>query len=149
MEWIDALKGSVVGLDTSPLIYFTETHPSYIGVLDQIFLRLRSGEFNAVTSIITLLEILVHPIKKGDTVLVQRYKDLLLNTPYISTRILDQQIAEKASYLRATYTLRTPDAIQLATAIYSQADFFLTNDKQLSAITEIQVLILDNLIQKS
>jgi predicted nucleic acid-binding protein len=43
----------------------------------------------------------------------------------------------KASYLRATYTLRTPDAIQLATAIYSQADFFLTNDKQLSAITEI------------
>jgi len=27
MEWIEALRGSVVGLDTAPLIYFIEENP--------------------------------------------------------------------------------------------------------------------------
>ncbi len=148
MGWIDALKGNVVGLDTSPLIYFTEKHTLYIGILDQLFLGLRNGELGAVTSIITLLEVLVHPIKKGDTTLAQQYRELLLNTSYLSTQLLDQQIAEKASYLRATYKLRTPDAIQVATAIVARASSFLTNDKQLSVVSELKVLILDDLITK-
>jgi hypothetical protein len=27
MEWVDGLRGSVVGLDTAPLIYFIEENP--------------------------------------------------------------------------------------------------------------------------
>jgi hypothetical protein len=30
MEWIADLLGQVVGLDTAPLIYFIEEHPTYI-----------------------------------------------------------------------------------------------------------------------
>jgi hypothetical protein len=52
-------------------------------------------------------------------------EQLKLMQELIEMQLLDQQIAEKASYLRATCTLRTLDVIQLATALYSQADFFL------------------------
>ena len=30
MEWITKLYGTVVGLDTAPLIYFIEKHPIYL-----------------------------------------------------------------------------------------------------------------------
>jgi predicted nucleic acid-binding protein len=47
--------------------------------------------------------------------------------------------------IRAVQNLRTPDAIQLATAIYPGADYFLSNDRGLERIKEIKVLIVDDL----
>jgi len=47
---------------------------------------------------------------------------------------------------RAKYGLKTPDSIQVATAIYTSADYFLTNDIRLKAIKEIETLVLDELI---
>jgi predicted nucleic acid-binding protein len=41
--------------------------------------------------------------------------------------------------------LRTPDAIQVATAIQSGASHFLTNDAALAQISGISVLVLDAL----
>jgi predicted nucleic acid-binding protein len=41
--------------------------------------------------------------------------------------------------------LRTPDAIQVATAIQSGASHFLTNDAALAQIPGISVLVLDAL----
>lgn len=41
-----------------------------------------------------------------------------------------------------------PDSIQVATAVYSSADYFLTNDIRLRAVKEIEILILDELIKK-
>ena len=37
MEWIESLRGSIVGLDTTPLIYYTEANPTYIEVVDPFF----------------------------------------------------------------------------------------------------------------
>ena len=30
MEWIEALRGSIVGLDTGPLIYYIEEHATFL-----------------------------------------------------------------------------------------------------------------------
>jgi hypothetical protein len=37
MEWVNALKGSVVGLDTAPLIYLIEENPTYVTIVDPFF----------------------------------------------------------------------------------------------------------------
>ena len=29
MAWVDLLRGKVIGLDTTPFIYFIEKHPLY------------------------------------------------------------------------------------------------------------------------
>lgn len=55
-------------------------------------------------------------------------------------------MAEIAAQLRAIKNLRTPDAIQVVTAIQQGARFFLTNDVRLASLSEIEVLVLNNLL---
>jgi predicted nucleic acid-binding protein len=54
-------------------------------------------------------------------------------------------IADSAARLRARYNLRTPDALHVATAINAGCQAFLTNDNTLKRVTELSILILDDL----
>ena len=63
MEWIRALRGSVVGLDTAPLIYLIEENSIYLRVVRSFFEAADQGEFQIVTSMLTLTEVLVHPLR--------------------------------------------------------------------------------------
>jgi predicted nucleic acid-binding protein len=148
MGWIATLHGKVVGLDTAPLIYFIEENPAYLEVLHPFFQAIDGGEFSAVTSIVTLLEVLVHPFRCGDAALAQQYRDILLNAQGLTTVLLSQDIAERAAQLRATHNIRTPDAIQMATAIHTGASHFLTNDARLPPLPEVKVLLLDELAKE-
>jgi predicted nucleic acid-binding protein len=66
-------------------------------------------------------------------------------TGQIDTIDLSAPIAQEAARLRATYNLRTPDAIQLATAIHAGATTFLTNDERLAVVPDLNILVLDAL----
>ena len=145
MEWIEALQGKIVGLDTTPLIYFIEENPTYLDTLHLFFAAMDRGEFKVVTSIVTLLEVLVHPFRHGDTKLAQQYRDILLNADGLTTIFLTQDIAEEAARLRAVHNIRTPDAIQMAAAIQEGASFLLTNDAGLPSLPELSLLVLDRL----
>jgi predicted nucleic acid-binding protein len=145
VEWVAALRGKVVGLDTTPLIYFIEENPTYLAMVCPFFEAMDRGEFSVVTSTLTLLEVLVHPFRHGDTKLAQQYRDILLNAEGLTTILLSQDIAEEAARLRAAHNIRTPDAIQMATAIHERALFFLTNDARLPSLLELKVLVLDEL----
>ncbi|MCL4481333.1 MAG: PIN domain-containing protein [Bacteroidetes bacterium] len=57
------------------------------------------------------------------------------------------EIAKRAADYRAKYGLKTPDSIQVATAVYASADYFLTNDIRLKAVKELEILVLDELIK--
>jgi len=111
MEWIAPLRGKTVGLDTAPLIYFIEENPRYLEMLSGFFAAMDRSEFSVVTSTVTLLEVLVHPLRHGDTRLAEQYRDILLRAEGLTTIELTREIAEGAARLRATYHLRTPDAI--------------------------------------
>lgn len=84
-----------------------------------------------------------------NTALVQQYRDILLSAEGLTTILLSQDIAEEAARLRAAHNIRTPDAIQVATAIHAGASFFLTNDDRLPALPELTVLVLDELKESS
>lgn len=145
MEWLRQLRGQTVGLDTAPLIYFIEQHPDYLEHVRAFFTAMDAGDLQVVTSSVTLTEVLVHPLRFGYTDLAETYRDILLNQDNLKTLPVSSAIAELAAQLRATQNLRTPDAIQIATALAGNAKFFLTNDIRLSAVTNLQVLVLDNL----
>jgi predicted nucleic acid-binding protein len=78
--------------------------------------------------------------------LVEQYQNILCNSPTIEIFDLNIEIAKTAAGIRAKYGLKTPDSIQVATAVYTSADYFLTNDIRLKAVKEIETLILDELI---
>jgi predicted nucleic acid-binding protein len=147
MGWIASLRGKVVGLDTTPLIYFIEENSTYLELVSPFFEAIDQGEVSAVTSIVTLLEVLVHPFQHGDAALVQQYRDILLNSQGLTTIPLSQDIAEEAARIRAAHNIRTPDAIQMATAIYMGASHFLTNDARLPSLPELKVWVLDKVAE--
>ena len=55
------------------------------------------------------------------------YRDILLNSKLTILEV-STSIAEQAAQLRAAHNIRTPDAIQLATAMAVGASYFITND---------------------
>jgi len=98
-----------------------------------------------VTSTVTLVEVLVLPLRQGNTILAQEYREILLNQESLTVVELTPDIAETAAQLRASYNLRSPDSIQMATAIREGASFFLTNDVRLPSLPGLTVLVLENL----
>lgn len=108
------------------------------------------GHITAVASTVTLLEVLVQPFRRDADELASQYQQVLLNSPGLSCVEVSSYIAEEAARLRASYNLRTPDAIQLATAIKTartpDSTYFLTNDSFLTSVPDIEILVLDQLI---
>jgi len=146
MGLIEKLTNKIVFLDTAPLIYYIEEKKQYAKILDVLFSTNSKGKFIFHTSVITLLEVLVLPMRQKEHQLVNQYKEILCNSPSIEIFDLNIEITINAASLRAKYSMKTPDAIQVASAVYSSADYFLTNDVRLKAVKEIEVLILDELI---
>jgi len=149
MEWIEALQGQLIALDTAPLIYFIEEHPTYLPILNPFFEKLDKGSIRIVTSVITLSEVLVKPLRDGDTQLAQQYREILHNVEGLTLVEISVDIAEKVAQLRSQYSLRTPDAIQIATALQSGATALLTNDVRWPVLPNLQMLVLDKLIAQN
>ena len=145
MEWINDMQGKTVGLDTAPLIYFIEENPLYIKAVRLFFEAMDKGNFTVVTSTVTLLEVLVHPLRSKNKELAAEYQDILLNSRLMMLEV-SNAIAEQAAQLRATHNIRTPDAIQISAALQAGATHFFTNDIRLPKIPSIQILSLDALV---
>jgi predicted nucleic acid-binding protein len=136
-------------IDTAPLIYYIEEHKDYLSYLNLLFENLTKNNNTIFTSVITLLEVLVLPYKNNNPELANKYKEILENSNDIHLYSVTAEISKNAASLRAKYNIRTPDSIQFATAIMTQADTFLTNDISLKKISEIETIILNEEIKKS
>ena len=145
MGWVTSLDHHNVSCDTAPVIYYIETNPAYIKLVDPFFNALDQGKFQLVTSTITLLEVLIHPLRHGNIALAQQYEILLNSTLNVQVVSVSTVIAQTAARIRATYNLRTPDAIQIATAIEQGSTFFVTNDPIFKRVPDINVIVLDEL----
>ncbi|MGB6369655.1 MAG: PIN domain-containing protein [Atribacterota bacterium] len=144
---MEKLKGKVVGLDTMVFIYHFEENQIYSPLTFSIFESLEKGNFKGITSILTLLEILVKPKKENNSLLTERYKLLFETFPNLQVKTINENIADIASTLRASYNINTPDAIQIATSLEAKADIFITNDATLKKISEIKVLLLNKMLK--
>lgn len=145
MGFIEELKGGVAAFDTNCLIYYIERHPDYYPLVKSLFQAIENGNLRAITSAITLTEVLTLPFRSKRTELVKKYHQILTNTENIELLPIDTVIARQAAILRAGYSqLRTPDALQLSAAIFAKADAFIGNDFRLKGIREIPVIILKN-----
>jgi hypothetical protein len=61
-------------LTPGPLIYYIEDHPDYLSRADELFSRLDSGAALGMTSVLTLQEVLVKPLREGKTTLPRKYR---------------------------------------------------------------------------
>ena len=141
-----ALDGVVrLFLDTAPVIYFLEGSAAFQDTADAVMREVSAGSVAAVTSPGSLAECCAWPPRNGDHLLTQRYTDLIVAGNNTVFEPIDEGIAMLAADVRGRYRLRLPDALQIAVAIRSGCDAFLTNDADLKCVTEIPILVLSEL----
>jgi predicted nucleic acid-binding protein len=142
MGLIRELYGKKIFLDTAPLIYFMEEESRFLPLLNDLFSP--SNKCRFVTSVITLSEVLVMPLREGKTQLAEQYKEILTMSENIDILDINIEIAKEAAKIRADYSIKTPDAIQLATAKYGFVDYFLTNDIRLKTFKGLNIITLSD-----
>ena len=94
---------------------------------------------------VTLAECLVLPIRQNDSEKQQIFVEVLTSAEMADFVKTDAVIARRAAEIRVQYSLKLPDALQIATAISSDCEAFLTNDVQLKRVIELQVLVISEL----
>jgi predicted nucleic acid-binding protein len=130
-------------MDTPLFIYYIEGHPDYFETCGKLFDQVDAGVLSAVTSVVTMLEVLVHPLRHGNWELAKQYRDILLNSSGLAILDVNVAISERAAELRARYEIRTTDAIQLATALVVRARAFVTSDQELVRVEELPVILME------
>ena len=135
-----------IALDTSIFIYQLEANPRYFDLADSVFSWIESSGHEAVTSTITMTELLVPPYRDKDEHRVDEFYALLSTYPNLRWIPPDLEAADVAARLRASYRLRTPDALQAATALQAQATGFVTNDPGFARVEGFKTAVLDQFL---
>lgn len=120
---------SKVFFDTNMFIYMFEGLEPFRSRVLEIRKRTIDRGDQIVTSAMTLGEVLVKPTKLGQTSLIDEYDRAIRSTARVIS--FDASVSWRYAALRATHTLRSADAIQLACAAHFGVDLFITNDQQL------------------
>jgi len=135
-----------IALDTSIFIYQLEANPKYLPWTESIFSWLEQPESKAITSTITMTELLVLPYREDDERRVNEFYGLLSTYPNLEWVAPSLEIADLAARIRAHHRLRTPDALQAGTAIHSQVTGLITNDGIFERVEGFQTLVLDSIL---
>jgi predicted nucleic acid-binding protein len=135
-----------IALDTSIFIYQLEANPKYLAYTDPIFSWIERPGSTAITSTITMTELLVLPYRDGDEQRANDFYGLLSTYPNLNWIAPNLEIAELAARIRASHRLQTPDALQAATALHSLATGLITNDPVFERVGAFDTLVLDHLL---
>jgi predicted nucleic acid-binding protein len=127
-------------------IYQLEAHPRYVALTDAVFSWVESAGHEAVTSTITMTELLVPAYRDGDENKVDESYGLLSTCPNLRWIEPGLETADLAARLRGTYRLPAPDALQAATALRAQVSGFITNDPVLPRIQDLDIAVLDQFL---
>ncbi len=131
----------MIYIDANVVIRLLEGDTVTRGPLETKLLPFRVTRPFLLTSRLTRLECRVQPLRSKNRALLALYETLFAG-PEIKLLEITSQVVEKATELRASLNLKTPDALHLASAILAQASVFMTGDHKLARCTEISVDVL-------
>ncbi len=129
-----------VTVDTAPIIYILENHPQFAEKFEPLFQQIESGRIRAVVSPVTIAEVVAGPLNSGNEILANRYFNALTTIPYWTVQELTADLSFLAARIRIRYHLKLPDAIQVATAIYTGSYALITHDRDFHGVDEIRII---------
>jgi predicted nucleic acid-binding protein len=138
LTWAGLPIGARVVVDTAPIIYLLEGHAEFLPLFVGLFEADAAGELEIAISTLTLAEVLTGPLRTGHDALAQRYEKAL--TEHFVVAPVTTAIAALAARMRARYSLKLPDAIQLATALELQAAALVTHDRDFAKVQDLMIL---------
>jgi predicted nucleic acid-binding protein len=130
-----------VYFDTNCIIYFLENNPTWFPKVVARITALRAAGDELAVGDLARAECLVGPFKSGDSGLEARYRTFF-SDPDVTVLPMTVAVCERAARLRATYPIKLPDALHLATAIEHGCGAFVTADSKLARCADITVEVL-------
>lgn len=132
-------------LDACALIYrFEGAHPfrqATTALLQHV--TAPQAVVELAVSRLSVMECRIKPLRDGDAALLQRYTDFFAAVQILE---LDAQVVDMATELRASHGLRTPDALQAASALVWQRTagevLFVTADQGFTRVPTLAVRLI-------
>jgi predicted nucleic acid-binding protein len=93
-----------------------------------------------------MTELLVLPYREDNEQRANDFYGLLSTYPNLKWIAPSLEIADLAARIRALHRLRTPDALQAATAVHAQATGLIANDPVFERVGTFETLVLDHLL---
>lgn len=97
MGLINSLTGTSLYLDTNVFVYACEGFPEFTDILRELFEAIDAGNITAVTSELTLAELLVKPFMDGDPHRQEVYRDTIRNSDLLSVHPVSREILMEAA----------------------------------------------------
>lgn len=121
-------------------------HAKYLPLTEELVSWLGKAGNTAVTSTLSLTELLVPGYREGNQSRVDAFYSLVTTYPNLNWCPVTMNVGDVAARFRATYGLKTPDAIQAAIAVENGATGFATNDMTFRRLNQLEVVILGDLL---
>ncbi|MBI1800186.1 MAG: type II toxin-antitoxin system VapC family toxin [Chloroflexi bacterium] len=144
---LKAIRGARVYLDTNVFIYALEDYPEFTLALTELFEKIDQNALHAVTSELTLAEVLVKPLMDQSVERRRAYEQVLQSSGGLTVAPVNRAVLIEAAHLRASHGLRLPDAIHLATAQLMLCETFVTNDRRLPTLGGLHIALLSEIAQ--
>lgn len=135
----------MIFLDANAIIYLLEGEPALQKATRRILEQLRAGDSDALIAVsaLSLLECRVQPLRNSDQARMQMFDDFFTHPGLVIIEI-DRRVIELATGLRAKHALRTPDAIQAASALAADAKADLvTGDGDFRRVPDLRVHLVE------
>jgi len=117
-------------LDSCLAIYLVEENASFVAKLENALAANWDAKF--CISPLTEMECLIMPLRWQNELLIVKFENWFRTVEVLP---VESEVFRSAAKLRADFgSLKTPDAIHLATASHHNCDEFWTNDNRLNSV---------------
>jgi predicted nucleic acid-binding protein len=127
----DGFTGDRLYLDSNIIILAVEAGNQWSELLRKLFEAIDRNEVHAITSEMTIAEVLAKPLALGAADVVAQYEALFVENSQLETIKIDRAIRRSAAGLQGRLSVKLVDAIHAATASEARCDFFVSNDIRL------------------
>ncbi len=147
MEKLAHYNGERFYFDANIFIYAIEGFTGYETLLETLLQKVQDKAIRAITSELTLAEVLVKPMQLRANNVIELYETMLSYDSPIETIPVSRARAiwRHSAELRTELKMALPDAVHVATALYAGCSFFLTEDKNLRLPGSLRKMMLEEL----
>ncbi len=132
-------------LDACVIIYIIEAKEPFYSNIQKTLSNIvnETPDTSIAISRLSIIECLVQPLRQQQTFTIEQYRSFFARQDLHIVE-LTSGVVEKALWLRVNYNLRTPDALQAASALEltSTGMVFLTGEKAFTKVPELNVKTL-------
>ena len=134
-----------IALDSNALIYLIDERGPRGDVVAAIIDACATRTVEGVLSTVAITEVLTGPARSRDGAAFERMTDTLRELPlrWVPPSV---DIAEDAAWIRGSGRVEIADALHVATARAAGATVFVTNDRDIPALPQLEVVYLDDLV---